>query len=288
MPNNQDRKDNRFSRYDAMSTEDLQAFLREDASKPVGEESDTKEILYVMEVLARRRKEQTGGKDPAEALASFKNKYYIENETPSISESVPAAHKRSSSGRWKRGLVAAVAAVFILVLGNSITASALGFDLFAIIAKWTQETFHFGYAGQSDTPSDPDAVDSQKYPGLINALNEFDVSVNLAPTWFPEGYVEVDIKTQDTPKQRVFQASYECGESTIRIKIADYLENHPVQIEQSDDLIEIYNHAGIDYYIFSNYEQLRAVWIKESYECYISGPLTVSEIKRIIDSIEKG
>ena len=76
MPNIQDRNDNRFSRFDAMSTEELQAFLREDASKSVGEESDTKEILYVMEVLARRRKEQTGGKDPAEALASFKNKYY--------------------------------------------------------------------------------------------------------------------------------------------------------------------------------------------------------------------
>lgn len=48
MPDIQDRKDSRFSRYDAMSTEDLQAFLREDASKPMGEESDTKEILYVM------------------------------------------------------------------------------------------------------------------------------------------------------------------------------------------------------------------------------------------------
>lgn len=288
MPNNQDRNDNRFSRYDAMSTEDLQAFLREDASKPMGEESDTKEILYVMEVLARRRKEQQEGKDPAEALASFKNKYYTENETPSISESVPVIHKRNSSGRWKRGLVAAVAAIFILVVGNSITASAIGFDLFAIIAKWTQETFHFGYAGQTEAPSDPDSVDSQKYPGLINALSEFDVSVNLAPTWLPEGYLEVDIKTQDTPKQRVFLAKYECGESSIRIKIADYLDSYPEQIEQSDDLLEIYTHAGIDYYIFSNYDQLRAVWINENFECYISGPLTVSEIKQIIDSIEKG
>lgn len=288
MPDIQDRKDSRFSRYDAMSTEDLQAFLREDASKPVGEESDTKEILYVMEVLARRRKEQQEGKDPAKALASFKHNYYTENETPSISESVPVASKRSNSGRWKRGLVAAVAAVFILVIGNSITASAIGFDLFAIIAKWTQETFHFGYAGQSDAPSDPDAVDSQKYTGLKNALSEFDISVNLAPTWFPKGYEEKEIRTEDTPKQKVFIAKYECGETSIRIKIADYLDSYPEQIEQSDDLIEIYTHAGIDYYIFSNYDQLRAVWINENFECYISGPLTVSEIKQIIDSIEKG
>ena len=288
MPNIQNRNDNRFSRYDAMSTEDLQAFLREDASKPMGEESDTKEILYVMEVLAKRRKEQTGGKDPAEALASFKNKYYTENETPSISESVPVIHKRNNSGRWKRGLVAAVAAVFILVIGNSITVSALGFDLFAIIAKWTQETFHFGHADQNDSPSDPDVEDSQKYTGLISALKEFDISAKLAPTWFPEGYTEKEVRTEDTPKQKVFIAKYECGESSIRIQITDYLNGFPEQIEQSDDLIEIYTHAGVDYYIFSNYDQLRAVWINESFECYISGPLTVSEIKQIIDSIEKG
>ena len=288
MPDNQNRNNSRFSRYDAMSTEDLQAFLREDASKPMGEESDTKEILYVMEVLARRRKEQQEGKDPATALASFKNKYYTENETPSISESVPVIHKRNNSGRWKRGLVAAVAAVFILVIGNSITVSALGFDLFAIIAKWTQETFHFGHAGQNDSPSDPDVEDSQKYTGLISALKEFDISAKLAPTWFPEGYTEKEVRTEDTPKQKVFIAKYECGESSIRIQITDYLNGFPEQIEQSDDLIEIYTHVGVDYYIFSNYDQLRAVWINESFECYISGPLTVSEIKQIIDSIEKG
>lgn len=288
MPNIQDRNDNRFSRYDAMSTEDLQAFLREDASKPEGEESDTKEILYVMEVLARRRKEQQEGKDPAEALASFKHNYYAENETPSISESVPVAHKRSSSGRWKRGLVAAVAAIFILVIGNSISVSALGFDLFAIIAKWTQETFHLGYISETGEANVPSKDSSEVYTGLQAALADYDISIALAPTYFPEGYIEVDVKTQDTPKQRVFQAKYECGEFTIQIKIADYLGDHPVQIEQSDDLIEIYSRSGVDYYIFSNYDQLRAAWINESFECHISGPLTVSEIKQIIDSIEKG
>lgn len=288
MPNIQGRKDDRFSRFDAMSTEDLQAFLRKDASKPVGEESDTKEILYVMEVLARRRKEQQEGKDPAKALASFKHNYYIENEIPSISESVPVAHKRSSSGRWKRGLVAAVAAIFILVIGNSITVSALGFDLFAIIAKWTQETFHFGYAGQTDETNTPSPSFAQPCASLQEALNNYDIAIPLVPTWIPSGYIEGDIRTENTPKQRVFIAKYKCGESSIRIQIADYLDGYPEQIEQSDDLIEIYTHADIDYYIFSNYDQLRAVWINDSFECYISGPLTVSEIKQIIDSIEKG
>lgn len=288
MPDIQDRKESRFSRYDAMSTEDLQAFLREDASKPMGEESDTKEILYVMEVLAKRRKVQTGGKDPAEALASFKNKYYTENETPSISESVPAAHKRSSSGRWKRGLVAAVAAVFILVLGNSITASALGFDLFAIIAKWTQETFHFGYTGQTTDPSEPQSIESSKYNGLQDALDSYNITLNLAPSWFPENYEESDIKTVETPAQRQFVARYKDGDNEIKIRIADYLNLQPEQIEQSNSVLEIYECAGIDYYIFNDNGQLRAAWVNGSFECYITGPISIEELKEIIDSIEKG
>ena len=288
MPDNQNRNDNRFSRFDAMSAEELQAFLRKDASKPVGEESDTKEILYVMEVLARRRKEQQEGKDPAKALASFKHNYYTENENPSISESVPVIRKRSNSGLWKRGLVAAVAAIFILVIGNSITVSALGFDLFAIIAKWTQETFHLGYISGTGEANIPSKDSSEVYTGLQAALADYDISIALAPTYFPEGYIEVDVKTQDTPKQRIFHGKYECGNATIRIRITGYLDDHPAQIEQSDFLIEIYKASGIDYHIFDNEGQLQAVWINENFECYISGPITLSEMKAVIDSIEKG
>lgn len=288
MPNMQDRKAERFSRFDAMSTEELQAFLREDASKPMGEESDTKEILYVMEVLARRRNEQQEGKDPAKALASFKHNYYTENETPSISESVPVAHKRSSGGRWRRGLVAAVAAICILVIGNSITVSALGFDLFAIIAKWTQETFHFGHAGQVEETNAPSPNFARPCDSLQAALDEYKVKVSLVPTWMPSGYEESDIKTVENPMQRQFVAHYKNGDNYIRIRITDYLNTHPAQIEQSESLVEVYSNKGTDYYIFNNEGQLQAVWINENYECYISGPLTLTEIKEMIDSIEKG
>lgn len=288
MPNMQDRKAEQFSRFDAMSTEELQAFLREDASKPMGEESDTEEIFYVMEVLAKRRKEQNGGKPPVEALESFKQNYHTENETPYISESVPVARKRSNSGRWKRGLVAAVAAICILVLGNSITASALDFDLFAIIAKWTQETFHFGHAGQVEETNSPKPNFARPCDSLQAVLDEYKVKVSLVPTWLPSGYLEADVRVTESPAQRMFSAKYESQSGAIRIRIADYLDSIPSQIEQSDSLLEIHSVNNVDYYIFDNNAQLQVVWIKENYECYISGPITLSEIKCIINSIERG
>ena len=84
MPDTNERREREFAKYEAMSTEELQQLLREDASKPVGEESDTDALFYIMEVLAKRRKERNEGKSAAEALESFKNKYYTETETSSL------------------------------------------------------------------------------------------------------------------------------------------------------------------------------------------------------------
>lgn len=288
MPDNNQRRDDEFAKYDAMSTEELQQILREDASKPVGEESDSQALFYIMEVLAKRRKERNEGRSAAEALESFKNNYYTEAENSFDSESATVTRKQFNGGRWRRGLVAAVAAICILIVGNSITASALGFDLFEIIAKWTQETFHFGFATDTTVPDEPVKEDARIYTGLREFLLKLDVSTTLAPTWFPDGYEEIEIKVEDSPLQRRFIAKYQSGDNTIRIRIVDYLSGAPTQIEQSDSLLDIYSLSGIDYYIFENDSQLQAVWVNENYECYISGPLTLSEIKEIIDSIEKG
>lgn len=288
MPDNNLRRDSEFAKYDAMSTEELQQILREDASKPEGEESDPQALFYIMEVLAKRRKERNEGKSPAEALESFKNNYYTETETSSDSESAVVTRKWMNTGRWRRGLVAAVAVVCILIVGNSITASALGFDLWEIIAEWTQETFHFGYAGQVEETNAPSPEYSNPFVSLQEALVKKNITAELVPTWMPDGYKEGEIKIYETPTQRQIYANYQNGDSSIRIRITDYLDVRPTQIEQSDSLIELYTSSGIDYYIFDNYDQLKAVWITGNYECSIAGTISVSEIKEMIDSIGKG
>lgn len=287
MPDTRNRRDSEFAKYDAMSTEELQQLLREDASKPMGEESDTDVLFYVMEVLAKRRKERNEGKSPEEALESFKKHYDTENEISSDSEIVPVAPKRRSIGRWMQGLIAA-AAMLVFVIGGSITAHAMGFDLWEIIAKWTQETFHFGYASQVEESDAPSPDYENPCASLQEALNKQKITLELLPTWIPDEYIESDVLVTQTPKHRAFKADYENGDSTIIIRIAEYLDSFPVQVEQSDSLTEIYTPANIEYYIFDNNGFLQAVWINENYECYISGPLTLSELKQILDSIEKG
>lgn len=286
MPDSQNRQNRDLSQYDAMDEGQLRQILRDDASKPEGEESDMEMLLYVMEVLAKRRKERNEAKDPEAALESFK-KYYDENDTDSsISENVPVAGKRYIS-KWRRSLFV-VAAMLALVIGCSITASALGFDVWEIVAKWTQETFHFGYTAVQPEDNAPGKDEDFPYNKLQAALQEFHITQKLVPTWIPDGYEAVDVRTVETPLQRQFIAKYQCDDKVIKIWIADYLDAFPDQIEQSDSASEIYESNGIQYYIFSDIGSLQAVWVNENFECYISGPLTVEEIEKMIDSIEKG
>ena len=46
--------------------------------------------------------------------------------------------------------------------------------------------------------------------------------------------------------------------------------------------------STIEYFIFEDNEQHRAAWLRDSFICYISGPLSVEELKMMIDSIEEG
>ena len=287
MPDSLNRRDEKFAKYDAMSTDELQQILRDDASKSEGAESDTETLFYVMEVLAKRRQARNEGKSPEEALESFKQNYYTENDISSVSERTTAAFKPSSRGRWRRGLIAA-AAMLVIVIGSSITANAMGFDLWEVIAKWTQETFHFGYVGQMDETNAPSPDFVHPCASLQEALDKRNIVTPLVPTWIPDGYTEGDVRVTETPVQRLFRVNYECGENIVVIRIADYLDSHPSQVEQSETLIELYSSNGIDYYIFTNHDHVEAVWINENYECFISGPLSVAEVKEMIDSIGKG
>ena len=287
MPDSLNRRDEKFAKYDAMSTDELQQILRDDASKSEGAESDTETLFYVMEVLATRRQARNEGKSPEEALESFKQNYYTENDISSVSESTTAAFKPSSRGRWRRGLIAA-AAMLVIVIGSSITANAMGFDLWEVIAKWTQETFHFGYIDQKQENDSPTPGYVGSCTSLHDALKKSNITEELVPTWIPEGYIEDGVQITQTPKQRAFRARYVYDENIIVIRIAEYLGDSPIQIEKSDSLLEVYTSNNVDYYLFNNHDILEAVWVNDIYECYISGPLSIEEIKEIIDSIGKG
>jgi len=245
------------SKYDAMTTEELEDILRLDAEAPEEQESDTEMILYIMEVLTeRKRNNGHTGKTALEAYESF-----VENYMPDMSDTdsedparrkTPAKQCRCS--RWLRSLIAAAAVVAILLCGT-VTAKAFGFNIWEAVVQWTRETFHFGDWGNSNKNND------MPFESLQAALDEGKVPVDLIPTWIPGGFELDTIKVIHNPTQIIYAARYENGEGSLVITVRDHLDGIPTYVEQRDGLIEEYKVAGITYYLFSDVSQMKAKWV---------------------------
>ena len=123
-----------------------------DAQAPEEQESDTETILYIMEVLAARKRSNVHtGKTALEAYESFKQNYMPEVDNIETTSEV-STKTRIAFPRWLRSLTATAAVLAILLVG-SVTTQAFGINIWGAMVKWTQETFQFGEWGVSNTKS---------------------------------------------------------------------------------------------------------------------------------------
>ena len=285
MSDDQIRRNRDFSAYDTMSTEELEQILRLDAEAPEDQASDGELLLYVMEVLAKRKQNsENPGKTALNAWESFQQHYLpTEEENMVQTKKTPdQLHKP-----WLRRLTAA-AAVIALVVCLSATSSAFGWsDIWNAVAKWAKETFSF-VTDNNGQATEPATEDVQQYTSLQEVLAETDQEHDFVPTWIPEGYKLVDITTDENPVRKSYFAFYSAGEKHLRIGVQSYINSDPEKVEINGDFLEIYEVSGMKYHIYKNEQRFRAAWTRDSYECYISGDLTIEEIKMMINSIGKG
>lgn len=267
--------------FDNMTTEELEALLRQDIDAPEGQELDETALLYAVQLLASRKRNPDGsGSSAPEAYASYLRNYLYDAEDPEPAQEKQKKPRTSPFG-WFRGMGAAAAVLVVLFLG-ALSARAFGLDILDVVVKWTGETFCF--AGQGQDFREPDLTDDP-YKSLEEALHAANIKEPLVPTWIPEGYELTGISIDETYKQTIYMARYKNGQKELKISVRDYLDVAPLYVEKSEGLIETYETAGVTYYIFSNLENIMAIWIKGSYECYVSGNVTVEDLKMMIDSI---
>ena len=279
MSENLNCKNQDFSKYDEMTTEELEEILRLDAESQE-DEADTELLFYVMEVLARRRKEaKITGNTAQEAWKSFE-----ENYMPREARNVKTKPIWSP---WVRRVVAA-AAVLTLLIVIPISAKAINIEkLWDVVATWAKETFSFVSGGDAST-DEPSLNRKDETLELREMLANSKHDASILPTWIPDGFELEKIETDISPVQEVYRAFYTNGDKALRIRVHTYLkeDNHNIEIE--DGYTEMYTKDGVRYYLFANVDQCRAVWVTGMYECVISGDLSIDEIKLMINSIGKG
>ena len=279
-----DRRERDFSKFDSMTTEALQQILRLDAMKPTGEESDTEELFYIMEVLADRRRNDSTftGKTAQQAFEDFQKYYMPEDAAQESADAVPE-RKNNPSVLWLRRL-GTLAAALAIVFFTTLTANAFGFDLFGKVAKWSAEFFHF--ESSPEATIDPADISLYEFSSLQQALDDSGISKKLVPTWLPDRYKTAEVKVTDTPQENIYYAKYVNGSNDeISITIRQVLNGIPFNIEKNDELVEIYECDGIAYYIFQNHDTVHISWVVDNFECLIVCKLPINTVKKIIDSI---
>ena len=276
MSNKHDRRPRDYSKYDSMSTEQLQEILRLDAHQNVGEGMDTAELFYVMEVLTVRRKSdpKTAGKSIQEAKEEFRKHYMPKEKSHAITFPM-----------WLRRAAAVAAVLAIFVVAATASVNAFGYDLWGKVATWSQEFFHFEDETQGTESAEPGKQDDLEYTSLQDALDKFKITESLIPAWFPDGYQLSDVSVLDSPREISISAIYKNNDKDLIVSIRRLVASKPEDIEKSDSVVLAYDANGTTYYIFNNHDRIKATWVVGEFECYIVGNVTVEEMKEMIDSI---
>lgn len=290
MPGIPNRPERAFSKYDAMDDEALRSFLRLDASKPEAEAADTEKLLYVMGVLAKRRKERGEARDAKKAFEEFKKYYDPRSEAaqePEASTKVlELPSKKKTAPRWKRKLAIA-AAVAVLLVGCTLSVGAAKFDLWELFVKFTRETLFVESDDGGGLERITDSASQYPYSDFPEVLRQHGMSGAIIPTWLPEGFAFEDRYIRETPLNRIFHERYVNGDKTLTIEITENQKGTPIQLEQLGSEVEIYQRNDYVFYLFQNNSQYQATCVDGAIQYVFWGHLTHEETIQMLDSIKK-
>ncbi len=193
---------------------------------------------------------------------------------PSMGDAHPVRPKRYR----KLIRVALVAAVVIaLMTAISVTAAAMGYNLWGWLPIWGDEDVRF----VSETPTaEPDEDDLQNIPMVLASLG---ITEPLYPTWLPEDLKRVKVKISEEPL--LLLEHYQGNDREFSITISPITDLGTAIYQKEDDPPEEYIVNNITHYLIVNTNELSAAWHTENYNVLIAGNITPSEMKRMIDSI---
>lgn len=160
---------------------------------------NTEEVMKEdLETVAARMPVRAAAEDPDVSAAQEATAAVKVIDGASCDDKRP---RKCSRNRKHTALVAAAAAIMVLI---TVTAGAVGIDLWSWVPVWNDGTFQF-------VPEESASVTSLDIP---EALKQLGIEEPLFPTWLPEGFVLAEQKTNG----RAFRRSPGISSEVPRIR----------------------------------------------------------------------
>ena len=181
------------------------------------------------------------------------------------------------------GLVAASIGVLFALLS---VAQAAGLKVFDALGRWTDDFFSF--AGTAKTVSEYSGEDFTPQNTLQQALSDFGIPPQLAPSELPEGYLLSELVYNDVSAFRTVASNYtnEAGE-VILLDFTGYSDPKVLEgafYPKDAGVPETFVHNGMEFYVFANAGSWTAVWGDAQYSVFVSAPsreIVISILKSI-------
>lgn len=175
----------------------------------------------------------------------------------------------------------------------TVTAYAMGYDLWGVIAQWTKDTFTFvsvSKVNDAEESHTNTTLNDGEYTDLQAALDAYGVTEKLAPKWVPDGFT-LDLVSVDEGSEGVkviFCACYKSGEKSLIVQINMHQSPSDASYAtwQKDDMdVDTVRIADCTFYTMQNAGRECAIWTKGPFECNINGNISSDEMHKVIESI---
>ncbi len=124
---------------------------------------------------------------------------------------------------------------------------------------------------------------------LKETLTALQINHPIAPSWLPDGYKQTRIQVTNDHMIGAYdvRADYakDVDDSKMFIQISKITDITGDTIEKDDRAVIEYTKEKTTWYIMHNLQRLNAAALMDDYQVLISAPISVDEMKKIIDSI---
>lgn len=282
-----------MSRYDDYSIDELKEALKTVFLFSELSAADLEELNQIMAALREKAPfphphtaEEMWAEfkaDNAEALANIgirkleDTEEVVYKETvadPDVRQAIPeimAVRPKRHRRLFRVGVIAAIMAV--IIVAAAVTASALGYDLFGWIPKWSKEDVRFV----------PEASEQPYVENIPSVLKELGITEPLYPSWIPEDLVLTD-SAYDKERLLFFEA-YRSDDRFLSITVSEITGSETAVYQKEADPPQQYTTGNVTHYLFTDSDQISAVWFSGNYTTLIVGNITLDEMREILDSV---
>ena len=297
-------KNQNYAYLSRLSTQKLLELLAA-APAPAETPEDKAYIDAIVEVVLEREERHPTGllPDPEQAWEEFQQYYNTpegedlslypaENPGTAPSEPAPSQTENRPQRRPKRHFFRRVVIVAAVVVCIALP-PALGFEnVFQLIGAWTDDIFLLNNVSSlegNEIEADKKSVDIEEILGELN------YSENIFPTWIPEGFELEKVITNEfvLSGKTELRIHYKNGQTRELITFTYNVYNSIASgtmtaFEKDANALEEYFVGDVTHYIFENLGKYIAVWNQNNIECAISGDVSLTELKEMLNSIYGG